>query len=432
MLATKKLGFGAVLAIVFGSQIGSGIFVIPSVLAPFGTFGIYGWLLAGLGAVLLAFVFAGLCSNFPKTGGPHVYVNEMFGSIPAFFTGWTYWLISWISSSVVVISAVACLHPFLGNNQSPYLYLSMEIALLMLLTYINCKSVVLSGKLELFLTILKFIPFVIVPLVIFQDMDLSKSTVIQEYANLPMFELLSLAASIAFWGFIGVECATTPAAAVENPSKTIPRAIILGTISVAIIYIINNVAIMGVIPSEILAKSQAPFVDAIDAVLGKNCSMIISIITSLVCIGTLNAWILTSAQISLGLSEDRLLPALFAKRNEAGAPYWSVLISCLGMIPLLIMTKSDSLSSQITYIIDFSVKSFLLVYLICICAYLKFTYHSRQFMQLSLGCAALLFCIWMIIESSVQSVMIATLFTVSGVFVLPFVSRNFPNSSAQG
>ena len=420
---SKKLGFGAVLAIVFGSQIGSGIFVVPTALAPFGIYSIYAWILAGLGAIFLAFVFAELCSNFPKTGGPHVYVNEMFGRIAAFFTGWTYWLISWISSSVVVVTAIACLHPFFGQCQSPYLYLTLEIVLLLALTYINCKSVVLSGKLEFVLTLLKFIPFVAVPAIIFQDFDLSKATVLPEYENMSLGDMMLLATSITFWCFIGVECATTPAGDVENPSKTIPRAIILGTVSVALIYLINNIAIMGVIPSEALANGKAPCVDAISVVLGKNCSLIIAVITSLVCIGTLNAWILTSAQISLGLAKDGLLPKVLAKKNKNGAPYVSVLISCLGMIPILILTKNENLSSQIGYIIDFSEKSFLLVYAICSLAYLKFTVKIRNFRKILLAVLALIFCGLMIFESSLESILIATLFTVSGIFVMPFIPR---------
>lgn len=420
---SRKLGFGAVLAIVFGSQIGSGIFVVPTTLAPFGIYGIYAWIFAGLGAIFLAFVFAELCSNFPKTGGPHVYVNEMFGKIPAFFTGWTYWLISWISSSVVVVTAVACLQPFFGSCQSPYLYLTLEISLLLALTYINCKSVVLSGKLEFVLTVMKFIPFVVVPAVIFQDFDFSKATVLPGYADMPIEDLMMLATSIAFWCFIGVECATTPAEDVVNPSKTIPRAIILGTVSVALIYLINNIAIMGVIPSETLAKSQAPFVEAIAVVLGKNCSMIIAIITSLVCIGTLNAWILTSAQISFGLAKDKLLPKVLAKKNRNGAPYISVLISCLGMIPILILTMDKSLASQIEYIIDFSVKSFLFVYAVCSLAYLKFAVRIRDFKKMFLAILALVFCGLMIFESSLESILIATLFTVSGIFAMPFIPK---------
>ncbi len=420
---SKKLGFGAVLAIVFGSQIGSGIFVVPAGLAPFGVYSIYAWIFAGLGAILLAFVFAELCCAFPKTGGPHVYVNEMFGRIPAFFTGWTYWLISWISSSVVVVTAIACLHPFFGSYQSPFLYLTLEIILLLALTYINCKSVVLSGKLEFVLTLLKFIPFVVVPAIIFQNFDLSKACVLPKYSKMPFGDLMLLATSIAFWCFIGVECATTPAGDVENPSKTIPRAIILGTIAVALIYLINNVAIMGVIQSDILVNSKAPFVDSIGVVLDKNCSMIVAAITSLVCIGTLNAWILTSAQISLGLAKDGFLPKVLAKKNQNGAPYVSVLISCLGMIPILILTKNENLSSQIEYIIEFSVKSFLLVYAICSLAFLKFAVKIRNFKKILLAVLALGFCGLMIFESSFESILIASLFTVSGIFVMPFIPR---------
>jgi len=197
----------------------------------------------------------------------------------------------------------------------------------------------------------------------------------------------------------------------------------LGTVSVALIYLINNIAIMGVIPSEILANSKAPFVDSISVVLGKNCSMIIAVITSLVCIGTLNAWILTSSQISLGLAKDKLLPKILAKKNKNGAPYISVLISCLGMIPILILTKNENLSSQITYIIDFSVKSFLLVYTICSLAYLKFAVKIRNAKKISLAILALIFCGLMIFESSIESILIATLFTVSGIFVIPFIPQ---------
>ncbi|MBE6447097.1 MAG: amino acid permease [Alphaproteobacteria bacterium] len=427
-MTQKKLGFGSVLAIVFGSQIGSGIFVVPSVLAPFGAFSVLGWILAGLGALLLAFVFAGLCEEFPKTGGPHVYIQKMFGRLPAFFTGWTYWLISWISSSVVVITAVACLHPFFGEYQSPILYLTLEIALLIGLTYINCRSVVLSGKLQFVLTILKFIPFVAVPAIIFKNFDASNAVVLKEYADRSVLSLIPAVTAIAFWCFIGVESATTPAEAVENPSVTIPRAIVLGTVSVALIYIINHIAIMGVLPSAKLVISKAPFVDAINAVIGKNVSLSISIITSLVCIGTLNAWILTSAQISLGLAQANLLPRIFARKNSAGSPYVSVLISCLGMIPILIFTLDQNLSAQITYIIDFSVKSFLIVYLICCLAYIKLSFSKKAYGKLLIAITATFFCIGMIVESSLTSILLAMLFTVSGVFVIPFIPNDSKNS----
>lgn len=419
-MSTKKMGFGSVLAIVFGSQIGSGIFILPSSLAPYGKFGIYGWCLAGLGAILLAFVFAELCSKFPHTGGPHVYVREIFGNIPSFFVGWAYWLVSWISSTVLVILAVAYLKPIIGET-SLYTNLFLEISLLAIITAINCKSVELSGNIELILTLLKFIPFVIVPAVLISKFDSSNIAISDAYANLSTTELITSVTILSFWGFIGIECATTPAGAVENPSKTIPRAIVIGTCSVAIIYFINNLAIMGVIPSKVLSVSQAPFFDAISIVAEKNVSIFLAVIASIVCIGTLNAWVLTSAQISLGLSQGNLLPKCFSKKNAAGSPYISVLVCCLGMIPILVLTKDQTLSSQVTCIIDFSVKSFLIVYIFCTLAFLKIMIQEKRIIKTIAGILTLIFCIIMIVNSSMQSLLVSSLFFISGVFVLPFI-----------
>ncbi|MDR2157790.1 MAG: amino acid permease [Holosporaceae bacterium] len=417
---SKKMGFYAVLAIVFGSQIGSGIFVLPASLAPFGMFGIFGWIFAGIGAMLLAFVFADLCAKFPQTGGPHAYVQHVFGRTTAFFVGWTYWLVSWTSTSVVVVSAIACLNPFLGKYQSPYAYLFLETCLLCVVTWINCKSVKFSGEIEFILTLLKFIPFVVVPAVIFQKFDISNIRLSPQYADYSAADLATIVASMSFWGFIGVECATAPAEAVENPSKTIPRAIIIGTLGVALVYLINNLAIMGAIPGNLLETSKSPYVDAINLVFGRNLSMVIAVITSLVLIGTFNAWVLTSAQISLGLAQDGLLPPFFAKKNSNGAPYVSVVISCFGMIPILILTKNENLSEQLNYIIDFSVKSFLMIYGMCCLAFIKINLDSQKILKTIGGIAAFSFCLLIIATSSLQSITVSLMFMLSGIFMLPF------------
>jgi APA family basic amino acid/polyamine antiporter len=89
----------------------------------------------------------------------------------------------------------------------------------------------------------------------------------------------------------------------------------------------------------------------------------------------------------------------------------------------LILTKNKDLASQIGYIIDFSVKSFLFVYMICSLAYLKFAIKVRSFKKVLLAILALVFCGLVILESSLESVLIATLFTVSGIFAMPFIPK---------
>lgn len=160
---SKKIGFWSVFAIVTGSQIGTTVFISPASLAPYGVFGLIGWLLSGCGAIALCLVFASLCSRFPQTGGPHAYIKHLFGPTAAFFTGWTYWVISYVSTTVVVITAISSLSPFLGNI-SQMTEVTMQIILLMAITLLNLRGVQAAGKAEFILILLKFIPLIIIPI----------------------------------------------------------------------------------------------------------------------------------------------------------------------------------------------------------------------------------------------------------------------------
>ncbi len=73
---SNKIGFWAVFAFVTGSQIGSGVFMLPANLAGYGIFSLVGWAISGVGAIALCLVFASLCAKFPETGGPHTYVKH--------------------------------------------------------------------------------------------------------------------------------------------------------------------------------------------------------------------------------------------------------------------------------------------------------------------------------------------------------------------
>jgi APA family basic amino acid/polyamine antiporter len=418
---SNKIGFWPVFALVTGSQIGSGIFMLPASLAPYGQFSFAGWIISSFGAIALSLVFASLCSKLPQTGGPHVYINKAFGPTFAFFTGWTYWVISWVSTTAVIITSISYLSPFIGN-QSPIVYLTLEIFLLVIITFLNLKGLKAAGATEVFLTFLKFIPLLIMPLAAICFFDKGNLSVSNKVASLSISQILGQVTLITLWGFIGLESATTPAGSVKNPSKTIPRAIVSGTLCVALLYFVNSIGIIGLIKGSDLASSKAPYVDAAQMIFGGNWHLLISAIASIVCIGTLNAWILTSGQIALGLSSDGLMPNFFAKKNSNEAPIWGIIISCLGIVPLLILTANESISTQITTIIDFSVTAFLFVYLICSIALLKLlmTQEKTHYLQCVLASIAIIFCGWVIYETPLKTLIVASLFTLSGIPIYLF------------
>ena len=421
---SNRIGFWSVLALVVGSQIGSGVFMLPANLAPFGVYSIMGWIISGAGAISLAMVFANLCSKFPKTGGPHVYIEQVFGKNIAFFAGWTYWVVSWVSTSAVVIAAIGYLSPFI-REQSSMVYLGLELLLLLLMCGLNLLGVSVAGRAEAVFTILKFIPLFVMPIVaifFFDSNNFQMSSVIvaqNASSSLAQVTILTL------WGFIGLESATTPAGAVENPEKTIPRAIIIGTIIVALVYIFNSVAVMGLIPGQELQASKAPYVDVAQLLFGGKWHLAVSMIASIVCIGTLNAWILAAGQISLGLAEDKLMPASFSRLNRGGAPYASIIFSCLGIVPLLVLTANKSIAGQVTLVIEFAVTSFLFVYMLCSVANLLISWRqaSGGIFSVINSVVAVIFCGWMIAENQVANLLISSLFTISGIPLYVFWYR---------
>ena len=99
----RVIGFWKGWSIAVGCAVGSGIFMMPTLLAPYGIIGFSGWLVAGLGSVLVALTMAKLVRRIPRTGGPYVYVNEALGGFYGYIIAWTYW--------VACISAIAGISP---------------------------------------------------------------------------------------------------------------------------------------------------------------------------------------------------------------------------------------------------------------------------------------------------------------------------------
>lgn len=97
--SSKAIGFWLATALVVGNMIGSGIFLLPSSLAPYGGISILGWLFTAVGAMLLALVFARLARTYPQTGGPYAYSRLAVGDLVGFQTARGYWINIWVGNA---------------------------------------------------------------------------------------------------------------------------------------------------------------------------------------------------------------------------------------------------------------------------------------------------------------------------------------------
>ncbi len=426
----KKLHFRSVVALVVGSQIGSGIFLLPASLAPFGAISLFGWLTSGIGAMLLALVFAQLSMRISKGGGPHVYIEKAFGRKAAFFTAWTYWLISWVSSIAVIVAAIGYLSSLISIS-GPLLTLALEIFIVTTITAINIKSASFAGSCEIFLTFLKCAPLIIIPIVGFFFIKSEHFTFPKDSS---FFTSLNSSSILAFWGFIGLETATTAAGIIDKPTQTIPRAVILGTSIVAVIYFFNSFSIMGILPSSVLLSSQAPYVEVAKVMFGGSWHFMIALAAFVSCIGTLNAWVLTSGQIAAEAAKEGLFPSFFGKSNAAGSPYISLLIALVCTQILLFLTLTPNILQQLNVIIDLSVSIFLFIYMACGLAFLKMLFKKqivseRPKLYSVIAILSCVFCIWILAFTSWSNLLSCSLFVISGLPIY-FWQRRKPAKDA--
>ena len=103
----RKLGLFAAIALVMGNMIGSGVFLLPTSLAPFGWHAVLGWIISICGTLVLAWVFAALTKANPAAGDPSGFVTDAFGKLPAFLVTWVFWVSVWTAVASISVAAVS-------------------------------------------------------------------------------------------------------------------------------------------------------------------------------------------------------------------------------------------------------------------------------------------------------------------------------------
>jgi APA family basic amino acid/polyamine antiporter len=360
-----------------GVMIGSGVFLLPSVLAPYGSLSFLGWILTSAGAILIALVLGRLASRTERSGGFYVYTQDTFGDLPGFLIAWGYWL-SVVFGITAVSTAFAgylgAIIPALGASNLTEA--SVAAALIWTLTAINIRGVGAGALVQLVTTVLKLIPLAIVILLgVFAGSpdnipDLNPG-------DRPVLGALAATALLTMWAFAGIEGGLIAAGDVVNPKHTIPRAVVAGTLTVAIVYIAATAAVMMLVPVEQLAVSTAPFVDA-SAKLGVAGGLLIAFGALIATAGSANGSILIGGQMPMAVALDGFAPRFLTKKNAGNAPVFALLVSALFATVLLVFNYTNGLIAAFTFLISMSTLCTLLPYLVSALAELRLSWRSAK------------------------------------------------------
>ena len=362
---TRKPGLGLWMctALVIGNMIGSGVFLLPASLAPFGGISILGWLVSAGGALCLALVFARLSAIMPRVGGPYAYAREGFGDFAGFWVAWSYSISVWTTNAALVVAFVSystVFWPTLGT--SPALAAATALVTLWALTFVNTYGVREAGQVQLVTTILKLLPLAAIGAFGFFSFEPEHFRPFNPSGASPI-SALTATVTLTLWAFLGLESGTVPAGDVRDASRTIPRATMLGTMITAAIYIICTVAVMGIIAPAELASSTAPFADAAGSIWGPWGRWIIGAGAAISCFGALNGWILVAGQVPRAAALDGLLPARFQRLGPRGTPVFGLIFSSSIATVLIAMNYTRGLVQTFTFLILLATLATLMPYL---------------------------------------------------------------------
>jgi basic amino acid/polyamine antiporter, APA family len=327
--AAKSLGLAACTAVVVGNMVGSGFYLSPAAVAPYGGLAILSWVVMGIGAICLGLTFARLARIVPATGGPYAYTRMAYGDFAGFLIAWGYWISIWASLPAIAFAFAGAV-----MNLAPGVLLNKPVALILtlgaiwLVVLINLRGVRAAGIFAEATTYTKLVPFAAVALA---------GLFYVRSENMPAFNpsgdsLLAASAALApltMFAYLGLESATVPAGDVRDPRRTIPRSTIIGISVAAILYVLGTVVVFGVVPREQLMNSVAPFTDAAPLMWGAWGAGAIALAVIVSSIGALNGWTLMMGQVPMAAAQDRVFPPVFGRLSARGVPAVGIVISAV-------------------------------------------------------------------------------------------------------
>ncbi|MFI4982367.1 MAG: amino acid permease, partial [Nevskiales bacterium] len=409
----QLLGFWMCVALVVGNTIGSGVFMLPATLAPYGVNSLLGWVFTTAGALVLTVLFSQLSRAHPAAGGPYAYTHLAFGPLPAFIVAWGYWISIWVGNAAIVTGAVSYLSPLLPKAATgPMASAALTFTLLWGLTAVNWYGIKASGWVQSVTTVLKLLPLVAVAIVGLLSVRTAASAATASLAVTPVtVGGTTAAATLTLWALLGLESATIPAGKVRDPGRTIPRATLVGGIVTALICIVACSTVLLLVPTATLTRSNAPFADLAVQLWGPWAGKLFALFVAISAFGCLNGWILLQGELPLAMAQSGVFPKVFAHESPRHTPTFGLVFSSALVTVLIAMTYQRSLANIFKFMSLLSTTACLVMYALCSLALLRLV-HTGQMAGAQLrtgvlaviGVSAAAYSLWAIVGAGAEAV----------------------------
>jgi APA family basic amino acid/polyamine antiporter len=352
----RDLGLSHAGAIVVGTIIGSGIFLVPTeMMQAVGSARLVylAWVVGGLLSFFGALTYAELGSMKPQAGGEYVYVRDAYGPLAGFLYSWTWFLIAKPASIATVTTGLVRIlgtfsvfsffsHPCISYPFTVSYGQFVAIAAAILVSWLNYIGVRRAGDFQFVFTLLKVAIILGIVAVGFSYTGGSWANFATEFVGAQGGIAGFFAALVAaLWAYDGWNDLTMVAGEIRNPQRNIPLALIWGVATVGALYILVNAAVQYVLPASAVAATERPASDAVALVLGHAGASLVAAGMAISMLVTLNGTIMSGARVPFATARDGyFFKAIAEVHPRYRTPAVSIVVQCALAVILLLVGGS--------------------------------------------------------------------------------------------
>ncbi|MBI3504295.1 MAG: amino acid permease [Proteobacteria bacterium] len=394
----RKFGIWLATALVVGNIIGSAIFMLPAGLAPFGWNAVAAWGVTLAGALCLAWVFAELARALPNAGGSYGFMQLGVGEGMAFLGAWGYTVSVWAANAAICVAGVSYLTRLVPSLEGPVAQPVAAIAGTWLLVLVNLRGLRAAGVTQLVTSVVKVLPFAaVVALALYKLATGGLGTLPAIHAGSFTLAGTSGALGLTLYAMLGLESATVPADAVEEPARIVPRATMIGTGFSGVLSLFATCAVALMLPADAVHASNAPVSDFIAPTWGNVAGGFVALCAVVSCFGCLNGWLLVGAELPAAMSGQGTLPPWFGRRNANDTAVNSLLVGAVVTTLLISMAYTKAGVSAYNFGALLATATNLIMYILCPIAVMRFMRDGRVPRSATLWATAIgatLFSVW--------------------------------------
>ena len=441
----QTISVWALTALVVGSMVGAGIFTLP---AAFGRAtgvvgGLIAWAIAGVGMLMLAFVFQNLAQRRPDLdSGVFIYAKAGFGHYIGFLAALAFWAstcVGNVSYFVLIKSTLGTFFPIFGDGNTVQA-VAVSSVIIWLFHFMILRGVQQATGLNTIVTIAKIVPilvFVFILLFAFDPQVFAANWLGGEGYSEPLWQQVRSTMLVTVFVFIGIEGASIYSRYAEKRSD-VGVATVLGFVGVLCLLIMVTVLPFGLLPRAELAALRNPsMAGALEVVVGRWGNIFVSIGLIISVLGAYLAWTLFAAEVPFMAAKSNLMPNFFNHENAQKVPSRSLWMTNIVVQSFLIITLFAQ--NAFTLALELTSAMSLIPYLLVAAYALKLaltreTYEqdaSRRISEMIISLVATAYAILMLVAGGLEKLLLAALILAPGT-ILFFLARREQNSRVFG